>query len=58
MAKNWIQKAIKHPGALHKSLGIPQGHKIPMAKLQKAAQSRNSKLAHRARLAITLRHLG
>ena len=27
--KNWIQKAIKHPGALHKHLGIPLDKKIP-----------------------------
>ncbi len=27
--KNWIQKAIKHPGALHKHLGIPMNKKIP-----------------------------
>jgi hypothetical protein len=23
MAKNWIQGAIKKPGALHKQLGVP-----------------------------------
>ena len=26
---NWIAGAIKHPGALHRSLGVPQGKKIP-----------------------------
>jgi hypothetical protein len=58
MAKKWIQKAIKNPGALHRSLGIPMAHKIPMAKLEKAAHSKNPRLAGRAKLAITLRHLG
>ena len=24
MAKKWIQSAVKHPGALHKELGIPE----------------------------------
>ena len=26
-SKNWIQKAIKKPGALHKQLGVPAGKK-------------------------------
>ena len=29
--------AIKKPGALHKSLGVPKGEKIPAAKLKSAA---------------------
>lgn len=33
MAKDWIKGAIKHPGALHEKLGIPQGKKIPADKL-------------------------
>ena len=32
--KNWIQKAIKKPGALRKSLKIKKGQKIPLKKLQ------------------------
>ena len=55
MAKNWIQKAIKHKGALHKELGVPAGKKIPAKKLAKAAKSSNTKLAQRANLAKTLR---
>lgn len=31
--KNWIQGAIKKPGALHKALGVPSGKKIPTNKL-------------------------
>jgi hypothetical protein len=56
MAKGgkWIQGAIKHPGALHKQLGVPQGEKIPAAKLAKAA-SKSGKLGQRARLAQTLK---
>jgi hypothetical protein len=54
MAKKWIAGAIKHPGALHKSLGVPQGQKIPAKKLAKAA-SAPGKLGKRARLAKTLK---
>jgi hypothetical protein len=52
----WIQGAIKHPGALHKQLGVPQGKKIPAGKLAKAAQA-GGKLGQRARLAQTLKGL-
>lgn len=54
---NWIAGAIKHPGALHKSLKVPAGEKIPAKKLAKAAHSDNPKLAKRARLAQTLKSL-
>jgi hypothetical protein len=57
MADNWIKGAIKHPGALHKSLGVPQGEKIPAKKLAKATHSENPTLAKRARLAETLKKL-
>ena len=53
MAKNWIAGAIKHPGALHRELGVPQGKKIPHNKLAKAAHA-GGKLGRRARLAETL----
>lgn len=56
MAGHWIDKAIRHPGALHKELGIPQGTKIPQKKLAKAAKA-GGKLGRRARLAETLEHL-
>ncbi len=55
MAEKWIKGAIKHPGALHRELGVPQGEKIPESKLSKAESSRNPKLAKRARLAETLK---
>lgn len=54
MAEKWIQGAIKHPGALHKQLGVAQGKKIPAAKLAKAAKA-GGKLGQRARLAETLK---
>ena len=54
--KNWIQKAIKKPGALRKSLKIKKGQKIPLKKLQAAAM-KGGKLGRRARLALTLRRL-
>jgi hypothetical protein len=52
---HWIAGAIKHPGALHSELHVPQGEKIPEAKLTKAAHSDNPTLAKRARLAETLK---
>jgi hypothetical protein len=57
MSKNWIAGAIKHPGALHKSLGVPAGEKIPEKKLVKAEHSDNPTLAKRANLAETLKKL-
>ena len=43
MAKNWIQKAIKKPGALRKSLGVKAGKKIPASKLNKAAKAKKQR---------------
>jgi hypothetical protein len=57
MAEKWIQKAIKHKGALRKSLHVKEGEKIPASKLKKAEHSKNPKLAKRARLAETLKGL-
>ena len=56
MAKNWIKGAIKHPGALHKQLGVPQGQKIPEKTLAKAAGAGGT-LGRRARLAQTLKKM-
>jgi hypothetical protein len=53
MAEKWIQKAIKKPGALRKSLGVKKGKKIPAKKL-KAAAKKGGKMGKRARLAETL----
>jgi hypothetical protein len=51
----WIQGAIKHKGALHKSLGVPSGKKIPLTKIKKAEHSSSPVLRKRAHLAETLR---
>ena len=52
--KNWIQKAVKKPGALRKSLGVKKGQKIPAGELNAAAK-KGGKLGQRARLAKTLK---
>jgi len=57
MAEKWIQKAIKHPGALHKELGVAAGKKIPAKKLAAAAAKKPGKVGQRARLAETLKGL-
>ena len=54
--KKWIQKAIKKPGALRKSLKVKSGKDIPVSKLKKAAE-KGGKMGKRARLALTLRKL-
>jgi len=55
--KNFIKKAIKHPGALHRELHVPKGEKIPQSKLTKALHSDNPKMRKQANLAKTLRGL-
>ena len=58
MAKDkWIQGAIKHKGALHKSLHVKEGEKIPESKLKKAEHSKNPTTRKRAVLAETLKGL-
>lgn len=52
----WIQKAIKHPGALHEELHVPEGKKIPASKL-KAAEKKGGKIAKQAHLAETLKKM-
>jgi len=54
--KNWIQSAIKKPGALRKELGVKAGEKIPAKKLASAAK-KTGKIGQRARLAQTLKGL-
>lgn len=51
---HFIQKAIKHPGALHKDLGVPEGQTIPADKLA-AAANKGGKVGQRARFAETLK---
>lgn len=56
MAKKFIQRAIKHPGALRRQLGVKKGHLIPAGALAKAAK-KGGTLGRRARFAQTLRRL-
>ena len=56
MAEKWIQKAIKKPGALKKSLGVKKGETIPAKKLASAAK-KPGVIGQRARLAETLKGL-
>jgi hypothetical protein len=52
--KKWIKGAIKHPGALHEALHVPEGKKIPAKKLAKAEHSKSPLMRKRASLARTL----
>ena len=54
--KNWIQKAVKKPGALRKSLGVKKGQKLPASKLRAAAK-KPGKMGQRARLAMTFKKM-
>lgn len=60
MAKDdhWMQGAVKHPGALHKELGVPEGKKIPAKKLEAAEHSKNPTERKRANLAKTFKKFG
>jgi hypothetical protein len=56
MAKKFIQKAIKHPGALRAELHVKKGKNIPEKKLEEAAK-KPGKLGRRARFAETLKKM-
>ena len=51
---NFIQKAIKKPGALREQMGAKKGEPIPAKKLAKAAKA-PGKLGQRARFAQLLK---
>ena len=66
--KKWLKKAIKNPGALHKTLGVPEDESIPIEKinskideLEKSAEGdkkldkKESKLLRRLLLAKTMK---
>lgn len=55
--KNFIKEATKNKGGLHRSLGVPQGQKIPAKKIEKATHSSNPKIRKQANLAKTLSKL-
>lgn len=52
---HWINKAIKHPGALHEELDVPEGEKIPEDKMEKALHSDNPEEKKRAEFAEELK---
>lgn len=50
--KKWMQEAFAHnKGALHKTLHVPSGTKIPEKKMQKALHSTNPLTKKRAQAA-------
>jgi hypothetical protein len=51
---DWIKGAVKHPGLLHRELGVSQGKAIPAKKL-KAAAKKKGKEGERARFAEEMR---
>ncbi len=57
MTGNWIKGAIKHPGKLHRELGVPEGKKIPAKKMAKAAKSKSPTIRKEVALAKTLSKL-
>ncbi len=58
MARRWVKKADFHPGGekgkLHHELGVPEGEKIPSAKLSKALHSSNTEVRNDAIRARTM----
>jgi hypothetical protein len=55
--KNWIQGAVKKPGALRKKLGVAKGKKISASQLDKAAKSKNPTTRRQANLAKTFQKM-
>lgn len=53
--RNWISRAIKHPGKLHKTLHVPQGEPIPAKKMAAAKNSKLPSVRRMANLATTLK---
>ena len=53
--KNWIQDAIKNPGALRKKTKTAKGKNISAKALNKASKSSNPTTRKRAALAKTFR---
>lgn len=45
---------IKHPGALHRALGVPEGQKIPASKMAAARDSSNEHVRRMAAFARAL----
>lgn len=54
MAEKWIQKAIKHPGAMTKAA---KREGVSNAKYEQEHKHDSGKAGKRARLALALKHL-
>jgi hypothetical protein len=52
-SKDWMKKAGANRGGLHRSLGIPEGQKIPVSRIKSAEHSSNPKERKEATLAET-----
>lgn len=46
----------KHKGRLHRALGVPEGKKIPAAKLERARHSKNAHMREMANYAENAKH--
>lgn len=55
--KNWIAGATKNKGGLHRSLGVPEGKRIPDQMIEEATHSESPKVRKQANLAETLKGL-
>jgi len=55
--KDWIQGAVKRPGALRKKLGVKKGKNITAAQLNKASKSKNPRTRKQANLAKTFKKM-
>jgi len=54
--KDWMKDAFKNAhGQLHKQLGVPEGTKIPLDKLEKASHAAMPKERKRAQLVLNTR---
>ena len=58
MSKSGIKINPANKGKLHKTLGVPKGEKIPMAKLEKAKHSSNPETRKRATFALNAKKWG
>lgn len=51
----YIDIKPSHEGRLHKALGVPEGQKIPVSKLDAAAHSKSPALRKEAQFALNAR---
>jgi hypothetical protein len=51
----WMRGVVKHPGALHRELRVPENKKISEKRLEKAAHSKSPLMRKRVALAETFK---